>query len=101
MPKKEIRIVPTPEGRVMVEVDGDQLRLVGDTRWMWLSDRTKISGGVRGFTQLYTLESHGETVLTITKDVVQEQWYAATVTKIFESMDPLTVIGMALSSLEN
>ena len=90
-------IVPTEEGRVMLELDNGRARL-GQSSWVILSDMTGESwnGYSRDYVELWAVELWGEVIITLTADVVDDCWHAAYKQGVVSELDPLVALAKAL-----
>lgn len=90
-------IVPTDKGRVMFELDHGRARL-GQSSWVILSDMTgdNWNGYGRGTVELWAVELWGEVIVTLTADVVDDQWHAAHKSGVVSDIDPLVALARAL-----
>ena len=90
-------IIPTHEGRVMLELDNGRARL-GQKSWVILHDMTHQSwtGYSRSTTELWGIELWGEVIITMTSDVVDDEWIAAHKGGTIVDPDPLVALAIAL-----
>ena len=93
-------IVPTDEGRVMLELYNGRVRL-GQKSWMILEDMTQehFTGYRRGDTELWAVCLWGELVMTMTSDIVDEKWIVAHKGGMHEDEDPLVALALAMNDL--
>ena len=90
-------IVPTDEGRVMLELDNGRARL-GQGSWVILTDMTgdNWNGYGRNNVELWAVELWGDVIITLTADVVDDQWHAAHKSGVQSDVDPLVALAIAL-----
>lgn len=90
-------IVPTEEGRVIIDLDNGRARL-GQGSWVILSDMTGDSwtGYGRNTVELWAVELWDEVIITLTADVVSDEWHAAHKEGVVSDIDPLVALAKAL-----
>lgn len=90
-------IVPTSSGRVMIEIENYQARL-GKGSWVILCDMTgeNWNGYGRNTVELWAVELWGEVVITLTADVVSDEWHAAHASGVVSDVDPLVALAKAM-----
>lgn len=94
---EQTMIVPTKGGRVIIDLDDGKARL-GQGSWVILSDMTgdNWNGYGRSTTELWAVELWGEVIITLSADVVADEWHAAHREGVVSDLDPLVALAKAL-----